>query len=97
MFEINELIKELYSKYPELSKSELELICRTQFRFIWETIQSGEFKTISIKHLGKFIAKPKSKVFWLNKMKDVNYIEHSEQRGHKRYKIPQKENNSGNN
>lgn len=89
MFELDELIRELYIKYPELSKSEIELICRTEFRFIWEKIQSGKFENLNLKHIGKFIVKDRSRKFWEEKLKDEDYIKDYQLRratSHERYK-----------
>lgn len=87
IFELEDILKELYLEYPELSKTEIELIGRSQFRYIRDTIQSGEYKTLNIKHLGKFVPKPKLKEFWINKIKNEGNSEYYKYSKYKREQI----------
>lgn len=54
MFELHEFYEELAIKY-NLSYDQIERIARSEFRWMIENIQSGEFKTIKLKKIGKFV------------------------------------------
>ena len=53
---MDEVIKKLAKKYS-LSVLEVEQIVKSQFRFVKETIEAGDFKSVRLKHLGLFTVK----------------------------------------
>lgn len=55
---ISDISKELTVKY-DLSEEIIERIIRSQFEFIKDTMEEGEFKSVHLHYLGKFAIKPK--------------------------------------
>jgi nucleoid DNA-binding protein len=53
---MDEIIKKLAKKY-DLSPFEVEHIVKSQFRFVKETMEAGDFKSVRLKHLGLFTVK----------------------------------------
>ena len=53
---MEKIIKKLAKRY-NLSAFEIEEIIKSQFRFLKETVEEGEFKSLRIKHLGLFTVK----------------------------------------
>ena len=53
---MEEIVKKLAKKYG-LSTFEVEHIVKTQFRFVKQTIEQGDFKSVRLKHLGLFTVK----------------------------------------
>lgn len=70
MFEISDLIKELKVKYPQLDEDTIESMARIQFKWIYENIQSAEFKPIKLMYIGKFIPKERAKTYWEEKLNE---------------------------
>lgn len=55
---IGDISKELTIKY-DLSEELIEKVIRSQFEFIKDTMEEGEFKSVHLHYLGKFCVKPK--------------------------------------
>lgn len=51
---IEEIINEVHKKFPNLKKSVVERVIRSQFRLLKEEIQTGQFNIIQLPYLGKF-------------------------------------------
>jgi hypothetical protein len=72
MFELHEFYEELATKY-NLSYDQIERISRSEFRWLMENIQSGEFKIIKLKKIGKFVPNKVgigfSDIYYANKLK----------------------------
>lgn len=54
--DLSPIIAELAKKY-KLSNAQIEHIVRTQFSFVQKVITEGEFKTVMLPKLGKFLVK----------------------------------------
>ena len=53
---MDKLIKEIAGKY-KISEFKADLIIKSQFKLLKETISSGDFKSLRLKHLGMFTVK----------------------------------------
>jgi len=53
---VDKLIKEIAGKY-KISEFKADLIIKSQFKLLKETISSGDFKSLRLKHLGMFTVK----------------------------------------
>ena len=53
---MDKIIKKLAKKY-NLSEFKVDLIVKSQFGVLKETISSGNFKSVRLKHLGMFAVK----------------------------------------
>ena len=53
---MDKIVKELAKKY-KLTVFEVEQIVKSQFRFIKNVIEDGDFKSVRLKHLGLFTVK----------------------------------------
>jgi nucleoid DNA-binding protein len=53
---VEEIIKKLASKY-NISEFKTDLIVKAQFGLLKEAVESGEFKSVRLKHLGIFTVK----------------------------------------
>ena len=56
---IEKIVKTLAAKY-ELDEDVIEKVIRSQFNFVANTIQQGEFQSVHLHYLGKFCVKPNS-------------------------------------
>ena len=54
----------------ELDWNLVEKIVRSQFKFVADTIEQGEFESVHLHYLGKFAVKP-GRLNYLNKNNDV--------------------------
>jgi len=64
-----EIIELLAYKY-DLSEEEIEMIVDHQFKFIAKVIKEGDFNTVRIPYLGKFIVNEK-RVEHINRLKKI--------------------------
>tara|TARA_R110000823_G_scaffold203591_3_gene334649 strand:+ start:239 stop:469 length:231 start_codon:yes stop_codon:yes gene_type:complete len=64
-----EIIELLAYKY-DLSEEEIEMIVDHQFKFIAKVIKEGDFNTVRIPYLGKFIVNEK-RVEHINRLKRI--------------------------
>lgn len=55
------ILSEKYNLDPEI----IEKVIRSQFNFVVDTMQEGNFESIHLHHLGKFAVKP-------NRLKQLN-------------------------
>tara|TARA_R110002012_G_scaffold298397_1_gene496771 strand:+ start:363 stop:560 length:198 start_codon:yes stop_codon:yes gene_type:complete len=53
---VDKIVKKLAKKY-NLSEFKVDLIVKSQFGVLKETISSGNFKSVRLKHLGMFAVK----------------------------------------
>lgn len=53
---MDKLVKKLAKKY-NVSEFKIELIIKSQFGLLRESIENGEFESTRLKHLGMFIVK----------------------------------------
>lgn len=53
----SDLIKQLSVKY-NLSEDIIEKVIRSQFEFVKDTMEEGEFKSVHLHYFGKFCVKP---------------------------------------
>ena len=53
---MDKIVKKLAKKY-NLSEFKVDLIVKSQFGVLKETISSGNFKSVRLKHLGMFAVK----------------------------------------
>jgi hypothetical protein len=56
--QIKKLIKQTAKEY-NISEIKAELIILSQFKFTRNVMEEGEYKSIRLMHLGKFVASPK--------------------------------------
>lgn len=56
--QIKKLIKQA-AKEHNLSEIKTELIVLSQFKFVRNVMEEGDYKSIRLMHLGKFVASPK--------------------------------------
>jgi len=56
--QIKKLIEKTAQKH-NLSVAKAELIVLSQFKFVRTIMEDGEYKSIRLMHLGKFVASPK--------------------------------------
>lgn len=52
--QINDIIKEVSEANPEIDKTSIEDIIRSQFEYLKSEIESNNFNNIKLNHLGKF-------------------------------------------
>ena len=64
---VDKLIKEVATKF-NLKISEADRIITSQFKFLCNEMQTGNFETIMLHHLGKFTVSEKKKRFWAKKL-----------------------------
>ena len=66
---MDKLIKKLAKKY-NCSEFKIELIIKSQFGIIRESIENGDFKSTRLKHLGLFTVKKNRFKFYKNGRKE---------------------------
>ena len=63
MIDIHQIAKEVSEK-TNIKLSIIERILRFQWKFLKQQMESGEFKTVKIKYLGKFAENGKRKYYY---------------------------------
>lgn len=56
---IDKIVKQLAAKY-NLSEEVIEKVIRSEFNFVANTMQQGEFQSVHLHHLGKFAVRPRA-------------------------------------
>tara|TARA_R110001583_G_scaffold149717_1_gene301811 strand:- start:246 stop:452 length:207 start_codon:yes stop_codon:yes gene_type:complete len=68
---VDKLIKKLSKKHG-LSEFKVELIIKSQFGLLKESIENGEFKALRVKHFGMFAVKKNRFKYYKNGTKNKN-------------------------
>ena len=68
---MDKLIKKLSKKYG-ISEFKTELIIKSQFGLLKDIIESGEFKTLRVKHFGMFAVKKNRFKYYKNGKENKN-------------------------
>lgn len=73
---MDKIIKRLAAKY-NLDEEVVEKMVRSEFNFVANTMQQGEYQSVMLHHLGKFAVKPNS-ITRINKLRE-KYLENAKQ------------------
>ena len=65
---MDKIIKKLSKKY-NISEFRAELIVKSQFKLLRESVESGNFKSVRLKHLGIFTVKKNRFKYYKNDRK----------------------------
>ncbi len=66
---MDKIIKKLSKKY-NISEFRAELIVKSQFKLLRESVESGNFKSVRLKHLGIFTVKKNRFKYYKNGRKE---------------------------
>lgn len=66
---MDKIIKKLAKKY-NISEFKAELIVKSQFKLLKESIEAGNFKSVRLKHLGIFTVKKNRFKYYKNGRKE---------------------------
>ena len=66
---MDKIIKKLSKKY-NISEFRAELIVKSQFKLLRESVESGNFKSVRLKHLGIFTVKKNRFKYYKNARKE---------------------------
>jgi nucleoid DNA-binding protein len=66
---VDKIIEKLAKKY-NISEFKAELIVKSQFKLLKESIESGNFKSVRLKHLGIFTVKKNRFKYYKNGSKE---------------------------
>lgn len=66
---VDKIVKTLAAKYG-LDEDVIEKVIRSQFNFVANTMQQGEFQSVHLHYFGKFCVKPNS-ISRINKLKEI--------------------------
>jgi len=66
---VDKIIKKLAKKY-NISEFKAELIVKSQFKLLKESIEAGNFKSVRLKHLGIFTVKKNRFKYYKNGRKE---------------------------
>lgn len=66
---MDSIVKKLAAKYG-LDEEVIERVIRSQFYFVANTIQEGEYQSVHLHHFGKFAVRPNA-ITRINKLKEL--------------------------